>query len=159
MPSNIEINSTEIRLFNPTVSVILGLIFTLPVACILQAFNWKILNNYEKYRQNIIFCTVWLILVSLHNISVCLLYINQQTEIARFMRDFGGLMWQFAGLLIWLLMLGKNQCEFVDSLKTNNTVSYKNRHLYAVVFLSFIWILLFVIYFGLLGKLTWWVFA
>ncbi|MBP3194128.1 MAG: hypothetical protein J6M05_00455 [Cardiobacteriaceae bacterium] len=159
MLQNSELNRNEIRLFNPTASVILGLIFTLAVSCVLQAINWKILNNSEKYRQNLIFCTVWLILISLHNISVCLLYINKQTEIAKFMRDFGGLFWQFGGFLAWLVMLGKNQCEFVENLKINNTVIYKNRQLYTVIFLSFVWILLFVIYSGLLGKLTWWFFA
>ena len=58
-------------LFHPVGAAILGFIFTLPVACVLHALNWRHLGNNRLYRANLVLALIWLILVGIHIVYVC----------------------------------------------------------------------------------------
>lgn len=132
-------NQQEIRLFNPVITALFGIV-CLPVACYFYAKNCQTLHQEKKYLANLYFALIYLFCLIIYYIVVSILSVYHLDEIILMIdKGYYKFFWLYS-LLLWWSILGKPQKDYIKQ----NYPNYQKRNIVFVVLSAII--IRFVIY-------------
>ena len=152
-------NEDAPRLFNPTASAVLAVLFGLPVGCFLHAANWKRLGD-EKYAQaNIWIGIVWMIVLLLIFSFIVMFNIANQEQLEQQINNVS-IIFGLPAVLGWYFGFGKKQKQIIEQRYGEN---YPRRNIwwgvlwgiiFLIAFMAIAFMIPFVLYFFGLVKVA-----
>ncbi|MBQ9259168.1 MAG: hypothetical protein IJ187_04890 [Neisseriaceae bacterium] len=123
----------EIKLFNPTITALLGII-CLPVACYFYAKNCQTLNQSKNRLLHLSFAIAYIFCLLIYYILSAVLSIYHLDEIMlMFDKGYYRFFWLYS-ILFWYSILGKPNKDYIKEHYPN----YKKQNIILVVLFAFI---------------------